>query len=65
MRPDPIRQRLRPCRLGVGAVGGAEHSQEDLRHPHFAGQRIDNRHAFAGVVDEQLVPGHVMLAHRG
>ena len=37
MGADPVRQRLRPGRLGVGEVRGAEHGDEDLRLADFAG----------------------------
>ncbi len=60
---DPVRQRLRPGRLGVGEAGGTEHGHEDLRHADLAGHRIGDRHPLAGVVDERLVPGHVLLTH--
>ena len=35
---DPIRQRLRPRRFGIGVVGGAQHGDEDLRLTHLAGR---------------------------
>jgi hypothetical protein len=34
MRADPVRQRLRECRLGIGIAGGAEHADEDLGVAH-------------------------------
>ncbi len=61
---DPIRQRLRPARLRVGQARGPQHGDEDLCHPHLAGERVGDRHALAGVIDERLLPGHVLLTHR-
>jgi hypothetical protein len=62
---DPVAERLRPARLGVGEVRGAEDGDKDLRRPGFAGQSIDEyRHRVAGVVDEQLVAAGVGLTHR-
>ena len=60
---DPVRQRLCPGRLRVGVVGSAEHRDEDLGLAHLAGRRIHDRDLLAGVVDENLVAGDVMLAH--
>ena len=63
VRLDPVLQRLRPGRLRVGVAGSAHHADEDLRFPHLAAVRVHDRDLLAGVVDEQLVAGHVMLAH--
>jgi hypothetical protein len=64
MRADPILQSLCPAHLGVGVVRGAEHGDEELCRANLAGPSVDNRHRLAGIVDEHLVAGHVMLAHR-
>ena len=65
MGVDPVGQRLRPGRLGEGEARCAEHGHEDLRHADFAGEPVDDdRHAVAGVVDEQPLAGGVRLAHR-
>ena len=62
---DPVGERLRPGRLGEGEARGAQHGDEDLRHADFAGEPIDDdRHAVAGVIDEQPFAGGVRLAHR-
>ena len=53
----------RPGRLGVGVAGRAQHGDEQLGAADLAGGRIDDRHGVAAVVDEQLVPGAVHLAH--
>jgi hypothetical protein len=63
MRLDPVRQRLRPGRFGVGVIRGAQHCDEDLGVAHLAGRRIDDGDLLAGVVDEHLVAGDVVLAH--
>ena len=63
MRADPVRQRLRPGRLGVGEVRGAEHADENLRLADLARRRIDDPDPFARIVDERLLPGDVVLTH--
>ena len=65
VRADPVRQALRPARLGVGVVGGAEHGDEQLRLAHDAADWIDDRQLLAGVIDEHLVAGDKVLAHGG
>jgi hypothetical protein len=64
VRADPIGQRLAPARLDIGVVGGAEHSDEELRRADLASNPVDDRHRLAGVVDEHLVAGDMVLAHR-
>ena len=64
MGVDPVGQRLRPGRLGEGEARGAQHGDENLRHPDFASEPVDDdRHAVAGVIDEQPLTGGVRLAH--
>ena len=63
MRADPVRQCLGPGRLGIGEVRGAEHGDEDLRLADLAGVRIDDGDLLAGVVDEDLVAGDMILPH--
>ena len=63
MGTDPIRQALRPTGLGIGVVGRAEHPDENLGLTDLAGLGIDDRDLLAGIVDEALVAGHVILAH--
>jgi hypothetical protein len=60
---DPIRQFLRPGRLGVSVIGGAKDSDEDLRFTHNPGCAIDNRDFLAGVIDKYLVAGRMVLPH--
>ena len=52
MAADPVRQLLRPCRLGVGIVGSAEHGDEDLGLTNLAGCRVENLDGLASIVDE-------------
>ena len=59
MRADPVGQRLRPGRLGVGVAGGAQGGDEDLRCADLAGEPVDHIHRGAGVIDEQLLAGHM------
>src|SRR3984885_10442854 len=59
-----VRQALRPGSVGVSEVGRTEHRDEELRRPHLAGQRVDDRHLLAGIVDERLIAGYMGLAHR-
>ena len=62
---DPVRQRLRPGRLGEGEARRPENGDEDLRHADLAGEPVDDhRDAVAGVIDEQPLAGGVRLAHR-
>ena len=59
----PVRQRLRPGRLGIGEVRGAEHADENLRLADFARRRIDDADPLARIVHERLFPGDMVLAH--
>ena len=63
VRRRPVRQGLRPRRLGEGVARGPEHGHEDLRLPLLAGLAVDHRHRLPGVVDEQLLAGAVLLAY--
>ena len=65
MGADPVGERLRPARLGVGEVGGAQHGDKNLRRPGLAGQPVDDhRHRVAGIIDKQLVAAGMGLPHR-
>ena len=65
MGVDPIGQRLRPGRPRKSEARRAEHGDEDLRHADFAGEPIDDdRHAVAGVIDEQPFARRMRLPHR-
>jgi hypothetical protein len=64
MGADPVRQPLRPGRLGIGEVGRAQDGDEDPRLPDLAGQPVDHhRRRVAGVIHEQLVAAGMGLAH--
>ncbi len=63
VRRRPVRQGLRPRRLGEGVARRPEDRHEDLRPPLLAGLAVDHRHRLPGVVDEQLLAGAVVLAH--
>ena len=65
MGADPVAERLRPARLGIGEVGGAHDGDKDLRRAGLASQAIDDhRHRVAGVIDEQFVAAGMRLPHR-
>ena len=65
MGAGPVRQSLRPGRLGVGEVRSAEHADENLRLADFARRRIDDADPLARIVDERLVSSDMVLArHR-
>lgn len=65
MRANPVRQTLRPGRLGVGEIGRAQHADENLRLAHDAGRWIGDRDLLAREVDEGLVTGNMSLPHAG
>ena len=54
---------LRPGRLGIGEVRGAEHGDENLRLADFAGRRIGDPDPLARIVHERLVAGDMVLPH--
>ena len=63
-RANPVRQPLRPGRLRIRVLRGAERRHEDLGGEDFPAPRIDHRDGVAAVIDEHLLPGAVHLAHR-
>ena len=63
VRGAPVGERLGPGRLGEGVVRCPEDCDEDLCVTQFPGGAVDDGHAVAGVVDEQLLAGAVGLAH--
>ena len=63
MSAGPVRQGLRPCRLGVGEIRSAEHADENLGLADFARRRIDDADPLARIVDERLVSSDMVLAH--
>ena len=59
MGADPVRQRLRPGRLGVGVAGRAHRGDEHLRLTQLAGPPVDDLDRLPGIVDEQPLAGRV------
>ena len=64
MRADPVGQRLRPARLGIGVAGGAHHRDEDLGLPDLAAAAVDQLDGLPGIVDKHALAGRMRLAHR-
>jgi len=62
---DPVGQALGPLRFGIGVVAGPHRGHEDLRLPDFARVGVDHLHRHPGIVDEELLPGFVLIAHAG
>jgi hypothetical protein len=54
---------LRERSLGKGIARGAEDGDEDLRLTDFASSTANDYHGLAGVIDEELFAGTVLLAH--
>ena len=63
VRANPVGQRLRPGRLGVGVAGGAQGGDEDLGRADLAGKAVDHLEGGAGIIDEHLLAGHMALTH--
>ena len=63
MRADPVGQRLRPGRLGVGVAGSAQGGDEDLGRADLTGKAVDHLHRGAGIIDEHLLAGDISLTH--
>ena len=64
LRDDPVGGGLARRGAGVGVVRRPERGHEDRGPRDLAGGGVDDGHGVAGVVDEQLLPGDVDLAHR-
>lgn len=63
MSTDPVGQRLRPGRLGVGVARGPQHGDEDLGGADLAGAAVDQLDGLAGIIDEQPLARRMDLAH--
>jgi len=61
MRTDPVTQILPGRGFREGIAAGAQHGHEDGGRVHFAALRIVDRDRGAGVVDEHLLAGAVLL----
>ena len=64
VRANPVGQRLRPARLGIGVAGGAHHRDEDLRCSDLAAAPVAQLDSLPGIVDEHAFAGRVRLPHR-
>ena len=64
VRADPVGQRLREGCLGVRKTRCAECGDEQLAGMHLSGRGIDDVNRRAGVIDKQLLAGHMGLPHR-
>ena len=64
VRADPVRQRLRPARLGIREVRRAQGRNEDVRLMHLARRRVGHPDRVAGPVDEQSLARQMRLPHR-
>ena len=62
MGADPVGEALRPGGFRVGVTAGPEHRDEDSSGTRFAGGRVLNRDRVAGVVNEQLLAGAMLVA---
>src|SRR3954452_13598170 len=62
--PDPIGERLRPGRLGVGVARRAHRRDEHLGRAHLAAPAVDDPDRLAGIVDEQAFARRMRLPHR-
>ena len=63
VRADPVGQRLRQRRLGIGVARRAQHRDEHLRGAQLAGAAVGQVDRLAGVVDEQPLARRMHLAH--
>jgi hypothetical protein len=61
VRADPVPQPPRPGRPGVGVVAGAQHRHKHIRFPGFSREPVDDRHGLAGMIDEHLLAGAMVL----
>ena len=64
MRPGPIRQLLRPGRLGISQVRAAKRRDENLGLSDLARGGVDDANALAGIVDKNLVARYMLTHHR-
>jgi len=62
-RADPVGQPLRPGRLGIGIVRGTKDRHANRHVMHFPTMPVDHRDALPGVIDKELLPSTMMLAH--
>ena len=60
---DPVGQPLAGPRLAIDIAGGSERGDEQLHRRRHASGRIDHVDGVAGVIDEHLLTGDMVLAH--
>ena len=63
MGPDPVRQILTPCRLGIRITACSKNANKDLSTADFSRAAIDDLHTVSAVVDERLLSRTVRLPH--
>jgi len=63
MGANPVRETLRPRGFDIGIVGGPQDGNKDLHLMHFPGTTVHDRDALAGIVDKELFPRTMALAH--
>ena len=64
VRADPVGQRLREGCLGVRKARCTECGDKQLAGKHLSGRGVHDVDRRAGVIDEQLLAGHMGLPHR-
>jgi len=62
MGADPVPQATRPGRFCVGIAAGAQHRHKHIGIAGVSGQAVDDRHRLAGVIDEHLLAGAMVLS---
>jgi hypothetical protein len=62
--PEPVGELLGGRGLGVGVVAGPQDADEEFDLDDLARRRVDDRRLLPGVIDEDLLAGPVLLAHR-
>ena len=61
MRADPIGERLRPGRLGIGVARRTRNRDKDLGWPDLASLPVLDRHGLAGIIDEEFLARPMLL----
>jgi hypothetical protein len=61
--PNPVRQTLRPRGFDIGRVGGSPDGNTERRFMDFPGMAVHDGEALPSLVDKELFPGAMALAH--